>query len=65
VEQKPLKKGARMLIFKNSQKIQFPSLHVNNYTICKEIDVIFISVLKNIKNNYLLYSRVINTKVYH
>lgn len=32
--------------------------------ICKKTHVMFISVLKNIKNNYLLYSRVINTKVY-
>ena len=64
VEQKPLKKGVRRLIFTNSQKIQFLLLNDNNYTICRETHVVLISVLKNIKNDYRLYSKVINTKVY-
>jgi len=64
VEQKPLKKGARRLIFTSSQKIQFLILNDNHYTICRETHVLLISVFKNIKNHYLLFFKVINTKVY-
>jgi len=61
---KTFKKGARRLIFTSSQKIQFLILNDNHYTICRETHVLLISVFKNIKNHYLLFFKVINTKVY-